>query len=231
MNKADRDKMSHPAPGAAFASPLASLALALVLTVVAYFAAAALPVSTRLVLAFNLGTLAYLALSAFRFTTVEPEECAVMASEGEPSGLRAVITASVVVATSIVGVIFMLEPVKGWPAWVSNLHQVMSMLAVALSWVLFNLFVGLYYMRLYYDDHVLAGKREYRRGLDFPERDTPDYWDFMYYSFTIAMCYQTSDVSVTGWTMRRLTLVHAVLSFFFVVLILGLVVNALSNLV
>ena len=227
----DRDKMSHPAASGGLVSPLATLIVALALTVAAYFAAGALPASTRLVLAFNVGTLAYLALTAFRFTTVAPAQCALMASEGEPSGLRAVAVASVVVGTSIVGVIFMLDPVKGWPAWVSNLHQVMSMLAVALSWVLFNLFVGLYYMRLYYDDFVAEGKRAYRRGLDFPDRDTPDYWDFMYYSFTIAMCYQTSDVSVTGWTMRRLTLVHAVLSFFFVVLILGLVVNALSNLV
>ena len=56
-----------------------------------------------------------------------------------------------------------------------------------------------------------------------------DYWDFMYYSFTIAMCYQTSDVSVTSPVMRRLTLVHSIVSFFFVLVGLGLMVNIISN--
>jgi uncharacterized membrane protein len=52
----------------------------------------------------------------------------------------------------------------------------------------------------------------------------------MYYSFTIAMCFQTSDVSVTGPAIRRLTLMHAVYSFFFVAAIIGFVINVLSAL-
>jgi uncharacterized membrane protein len=52
----------------------------------------------------------------------------------------------------------------------------------------------------------------------------------MYYSFTIAMCYQTADVSISSAPMRRLTLVHTILSFIFVALVIGLVVNVVSNL-
>jgi uncharacterized membrane protein len=51
----------------------------------------------------------------------------------------------------------------------------------------------------------------------------------MYYSFTIAMCYQTSDVSITSVRIRRVTLLHAILSFIFVSAIIGFVVNVISN--
>ena len=51
----------------------------------------------------------------------------------------------------------------------------------------------------------------------------------MYYSFTIAMCYQTSDVLVISPAMRLLTLVHSIVSFFFVLVGLGLMVNIISN--
>jgi len=67
--------------------------------------------------------------------------------------------------------------------------------------------------------------------LEFPTRPLPDYWDFMYFSFTIAMCYQTSDVTINVAATRRLMLLHAIYSFFFVVLIISIVVNALDNLI
>jgi len=67
--------------------------------------------------------------------------------------------------------------------------------------------------------------------LEFPGNKLVDYWDFMYYSFTIAMCYQTSDISVSSAPMRRLTLIHSILSFVFVAAIIGLLVNVVSNLV
>jgi uncharacterized membrane protein len=84
-------------------------------------------------------------------------------------------------------------------------------------------------MRLYYDDTIVDGKRVYQLGLEFPERSTADFWDFMYYSFTIAMCYQTSDASITSVRIRRVTLMHAIFSFLFVTAIIGFVVNVISN--
>ena len=104
-----------------------------------------------------------------------------------------------------------------------------SLLAVILSWSLSHIYFGLYYMQLYYDDHIVDGKRTYHLGLEFPERPTADFWDFMYYSFTIAMCYQTSDATVTSTRIRRVTLVHAIFSFLFVSAIIGFVVNVISN--
>jgi uncharacterized membrane protein len=65
--------------------------------------------------------------------------------------------------------------------------------------------------------------RQPRRGLNFPDTDlVPDYWDFPYYTFTIGMCYQTSDVSLAGPEMRRQTLLHGLFGFLYVAGILSM---------
>jgi uncharacterized membrane protein len=57
----------------------------------------------------------------------------------------------------------------------------------------------------------------------------PDYWDFLYFSFVIGMTCQVSDVQVTSRAMRRMTLLHGVLSFFFNTVILALSVSLLAG--
>ena len=55
-------------------------------------------------------------------------------------------------------------------------------------------------------------------GLSFPGAGKdfePDHTDFLYFSFTIAVTAQTSDVGVTTREMRRLVLFQSVLSFVF----------------
>ena len=123
----------------------------------------------------------------------------------------------------------MLNHPSGRPRWEVNLHMSASLLAVTLSWFLAHIYFGLHYARLYYDDAVIDGKLTYQMGLEFPQRETADFWDFMHYSFTIAMCYQTSDVTVTSVRIRLVTLVHAIFSFLFVTAIIGFVVNVISN--
>ena len=64
-----------------------------------------------------------------------------------------------------------------------------------------------------------------------PQRETADFHDFMYYAFTIALCYSTSDISVTSARIRRVTLLHAIFSFLFVTAIIGFVVNITPNVI
>ena len=64
------------------------------------------------------------------------------------------------------------------------------------------------------------------RSTDFE----PDYSDFLYFSFTIAVASQTSDVTVTTRAMRRLVLLQAVLSFIFNTTILAFSINIAASL-
>ena len=96
-----------------------------------------------------------------------------------------------------------------------------------LSWLFLHIVFALHYAHEYYgersDDQI--------GGLKFPGQQSPDYWDFVYFSFVIAMTSQVSDVAITSKVIRRVATVHGVLSFFFNVSVLALTVNMVSNLI
>jgi uncharacterized membrane protein len=98
---------------------------------------------------------------------------------------------------------------------------------ILLSWLFMHIVFALHYAHEYYgersDDQV--------GGLKFPGSQGPDYWDFVYFSFVIAMTSQVSDVAITSKVIRRVATVHGVLSFFFNVSVLALTVNMVSNLI
>jgi len=85
------------------------------------------------------------------------------------------------------------------------------------SWSLIHTIFALHYAHLFY------GKA--KGGLIFPGKSEPNYWDFMYYSFVVGMTFQVSDVQIASQELRRLTLMHGVLSFFFNTVILALAVS------
>jgi len=53
----------------------------------------------------------------------------------------------------------------------------------------------------------------------------------LYFSYTIAVAAQTSDVSVMSRSMRKIVLAQSILSFFFNLAILGLSINIAASLV
>ena len=85
------------------------------------------------------------------------------------------------------------------------------------SWSLIHTVFALRYAHLFY------GRA--KDGLIFPGKSEPNYWDFMYYSFVVGMTFQVSDVQIASQELRKLTLIHGVLSFFFNTVILALAVS------
>jgi uncharacterized membrane protein len=67
-------------------------------------------------------------------------------------------------------------------------------------------------------------------GLDFPGDDEPSGHDFLYYALVIGMTAQTADVNITRTSMRKLTLLHAVVSFFFNTVLVAAAVNVAVSL-
>ncbi|WP_296737353.1 DUF1345 domain-containing protein [Mesorhizobium sp.] len=62
-------------------------------------------------------------------------------------------------------------------------------------------------------------------GLEFPGGKRPEGWDFLYFSTVIGMTAQTADTGITTTHMRRVVLLHSILSFFFNAVILAAAVN------
>lgn len=97
---------------------------------------------------------------------------------------------------------------------------------LGLCWLFANTVFALHYAHLYY---LPAGTGD-RGGLQFPGTKNPDYWDFLYFSLTLGMTFQTSDVTIDGAHVRRVVLGQSMAAFLFNMGILAFTVNALGGL-
>ena len=185
----------------------------------------------RFLLAYDLGILSYLSVLAVQMSKATAEDTFRLSRQQEPKSIITLFAALLFSSMGLIALALLLNNSKKWTPLLANLHMGLSLLAIFLSWTLVHTFFALYYARLYYDELSAEDSSAYRKGLDFPNQELVDYWDFMYYSFTIAMCYQTSDVSIESVAMRRMTLFHSILSFILVAVVIGLVVNIISNLI
>jgi uncharacterized membrane protein len=203
--------------------------IAALLAMAIYLVSFPLEIGLRILLAYDFSVAMFLALLLYRINNITAEDLKDYYDDREPSSRYAMVAAVVFSSLSMAGVGLMADISQNWRPIQANVHTVLSLLAIVLSWILLHAFYAFHYAHLYYDVDEGNPERPMMKGLNFPSDELPDYWDFLYYSFTIAMCYQTSDVTVVSRSMRRVTLFHAVLSFLYVTAILGLVINILSN--
>jgi uncharacterized membrane protein len=97
---------------------------------------------------------------------------------------------------------------------------------VVLSWTFTHMIFTLHYANLYY----MPQKDGHPGGLEFPGHRPPDYRDFIYYAFVIGCAAQTGDINTVSHPMRRITLIHGIISFVFNTAILALMVNVGASL-
>lgn len=132
-------------------------------------------------------------------------------------------------SVSLLTVGLMLGPAKNIPETHSGMHLFQSTVAVITSWLLPHTAYTLRYAHLFYVTGPRPPSGRPGAGLSFPGKPTPDYLDFAYFAFVIGMTCQVSDVQVTSRRMRKLVLVHSILSFAFNTLILALSVSVISQ--
>lgn len=97
------------------------------------------------------------------------------------------------------------------------------------SWVMVHTIFALHYAYMYYDD-AEGNPAVHAAGLDFPSEKKPDYIDFAYFAFVIGMTFQVSDVEISARSIRRLALVHGLLSFGLNTFVVALTVNLIAGL-
>jgi len=165
--------------------------------------------------AFSMGALAWWLI--FRADVKQTRRLAAAEDQGRAAVWVIVILASVFSLFATVGV---LRGARVCAAEQRPTFVALSLLAVASAWALTHTAYTLRYAHLYYRDD---GDGE--GGLSFPGDQSPAYVDFAYYAFTIGMCFQTSDVTVTSRQIRRATMAHAVLSFTYNTAILATAVS------
>ncbi len=106
----------------------------------------------------------------------------------------------------------------------SNLLEGLAVAAVVLGWLVTHTGYTFRYARIYYAPDE---RGEAKKGLGFPGDEAPDDMDFAYFSFTLGMAFQVSDVTVTSSDVRRTILFHSLQSFVFNTIIVALALNFL----
>ena len=99
----------------------------------------------------------------------------------------------------------------------------LTLASIALSWTMTHTAYTLRYAHLYY-------RSGGRHGLQFPGDEAPADIDFAYFAFTVGMCFQVSDVTVSTTACRRAVLLHATLAFVYNTMILALALNLVFGL-
>ncbi len=186
--------------------------------------AADLRTPTHLLAGWDAAVLVYLALTFWMMRLAKVDEIRRRASMHDEGALIIPLLTAATAIASLVAIVAEVGNASAEYAW-NNLA--LGMVTIMLSWLFMHTIFALHYAHEYY------GERRDARigGLDFPGKQEPDYWDFLYFSFVIAMTCQVSDVAITSKVIRRVVNIHGVLSFFFTLSILALTVNMVSNLI
>lgn len=181
---------------------------------------------TRLLTAWNVAVWFYLATMAWMMMRANHHKVKVMAARQDERATTVLSALSVASVMSLVAIVSQLSSMKDMAPDERALHYGLTILTLVGSWFLVGTLFCFHYAHLYYQaDPTL-------RPLKFPDDEqNPDYWDFLYFAFTIAVAVQTSDVCVQTRLMRQIVLGQSVLSFFFNLVVLGLSINIAAGLI
>ncbi|MDN4574680.1 DUF1345 domain-containing protein [Pandoraea cepalis] len=175
---------------------------------------------TRILIGWNTGAWSYLAMIWLMMVTAPKRSIERFAEQEDQSAAIVLTVVSLSAIASVAAIIHVLASAKTGAPHQASEHVLFAAATLIAGWFLVPTIYTLHYARLYFTD------TESPFALAWPDRDCdPDYWDFLYFSFTIAVASQTADIALTSRRMRRTALAQAVLSFFFNLAVLGLSIN------
>lgn len=180
---------------------------------------------TRIIIAWNAGVIVFLASVFLMTSRATSEKMRSQAQRQDESRWIILIVVVVAACTSLLAIVFMLNGSKNSQPLLI-LHIILALFTIFASWLLIHTMFALHYAHLYYQNN-----HQQLEPLEFPGEKLPDYTDFIYFSLGIGMTSQVADVQIASRILRRLALVHQVLSFFFNTLILALAINIMASLI
>jgi uncharacterized membrane protein len=183
--------------------------------------ASSVPARLRFILAWDIGVIVALSAMFVGLRKASPERMRAIAAR-QITGKWTVLTLTVVAASaSLIAITAEVPLIKA----ASDAEQIARMALVALttvlSWALINTMFALHYAHDYY---LRDG------GIVFAGTKPPAYGDFIYFSFTIGMTFQVSDVQITELPVRQLAIAHGIIMFFYATVILAMTVNLVAGL-
>lgn len=203
-----------------------SVFLALVTSVVVFGLTTSRQFSAANFLAsWDWGAVVYIAFTWYRMLRSNVNRIRQRSADTDFSDVLVLLLSSAAAVASIGGIGIELSGVKDAPPEQALTHAGMAFLTILISWVFLHTLFTTHYAHRFYADS--SGKPPIR----FPDEiKEPNYWDFLYFTFTIGVASQTADVAIASTQMRKLALLHSVLSFLFNTTILALAINVGASL-
>jgi len=181
--------------------------------------------TARALLGWDAAVWLYLVLIWLKMATARQSDVQELAEREDENAATVLMIVSVAAIASIVAIVVELSTAKNMGAG-AVLHYLLTGATMLGAWFLIPTMFTLHYARHYYQSP------DNDPALKFPDQHLkPDYWDFLYFSFTIAVASQTADVALASTSARRTALGQAVLSFFFNLAVLGLSINIAASMV
>ena len=168
-----------------------------------------------------------LAWLCIRHANPRETETSVSKQDQSSAVMLATVVISVVISVAAIGYLLAASKSEAMSARLGNI--VLAITAIGLSWLLMHAKFGFHYAHSYYRTYAIKiDKKGEETILNFPGKHPPDYVDFMYFSYVIGMTSQVSDVTINSRAMRRLALLHGLISFTFNLMIVAFFINVLG---
>ena len=183
-----------------------------------------LSVVARVLVSWNGGAILFLVWVFVWMSGCTAEQLYMKYKEEDETAALILVVVTCAALLSLVAIVLLLSTVRQVAGTERALHIGLAALTVVTSWLLVPTMFTLHYADAFYsasDDD---------RPLLFPQTLRPVFWDFAYFSFTIAAACQTADVSTANTSIRRTVLAHSVIAFIFNASILGFAVNISAGL-
>ena len=200
-------------------------------TLVSFLLPSGLHLSSLALCIWNAGMYCFLFQSWAVMLKATPETMSRRAKLNDDGRFVILFLITAAACASILAIGFIIHDVKKLAPGLLFLHIAVSVSTIIGSWLLVHTIFASHYARDYYQDDPSTPEIDDIGGLDFPNCIMPDYWDFLYYSFVIGMTSQVSDVQIRSRQIRRLSLFHGVLSFFFNTAIVAMSINIIAGII
>lgn len=183
------------------------------------------PWESRLLAGWLVACLVYLGLTWGGLARLDARHTRWRAQRDDPGARAIYLLLTLTVWISLAGVLLVSDATAGMEGPGRWLQILLALGALTANWLLIQTLFALRYARRYYQAEAdgLAG------GLDFPGTDQPSYEDFAYFAAVIGMTSQVADIPTTNLAMRRLVLLHGLVSFAFNLVVLALTINLLAG--
>ena len=180
---------------------------------------------TRVLVCWNCGVSLFLALIFAWMRRLTAEQICTRYIEEDETAPIIVAVVTIAAMFSLGAIIEPLATLKQVTGAERAGHFALAALTLVNSWILVPTMFTTHYADMFYS------AKEDDRPLRFPETPMPVFWDFAYFSFTIAAACQTADVSTLRAGVRKVVIAHTVVSFLFNASILGFAINVTAGLI